>query len=263
MSLDPPSQTLNFLTETARGTGKHIVTKDPGNNLCFCKTLGCHHPSRLHPTHQVCLHSWSRLQVWALSGILQGSGPEFLQNPVSCVGGSHAPHNNVLFLNSSKHKLCTLCSPYDLGRKQPFWAARSRKLAWCLCDRAEPKSATPDFLEARLLASITMEHLNVDRCESQGSAWGIRSCSGLAEQMGKRQVSADAPTHETLHPQLTWRLNSHEMGPFVTPPRPHTLVLHGASEILHPEDFCQPWYLEVPCDSLGISCPWNQKFWHF
>lgn len=49
MSLDPPFQTLNFLTETARGTGKHIVSKDPGNSLCFCKTLGCHHPSHLHP----------------------------------------------------------------------------------------------------------------------------------------------------------------------------------------------------------------------
>lgn len=37
MSLDLPSQTLNFLTETARGTGKHIVLKEPGNVLCFVK----------------------------------------------------------------------------------------------------------------------------------------------------------------------------------------------------------------------------------
>lgn len=43
------SQTLNFLTETARGTGKHIVSKEPGNILCFCKTLGCHHPGQSIP----------------------------------------------------------------------------------------------------------------------------------------------------------------------------------------------------------------------
>lgn len=82
------------------------------------------------------------------------------------------------------------------------------------------------FWRPQLLASIIVKHLDADRCESEGISLGNSDGSGSAEQMGKQQVSADALTQEDTAPQLTSRLNSHEIGPFVTPsPNTHWFSL--------------------------------------
>lgn len=111
-----------------------------------------------------------------------------------------------------------------------------------------------------------MKHLTVNRCESQGLSLGIWSGSGSAEQMGKQQVFADA-THETLYPQLTLRLNSHEIGPFVDrPPPPTHMYIHWFSMelrncILRTSASLGYRYLEVRCDS-GLAA-WGPEFLAF
>lgn len=73
------------------------------------------------------------------------------------------------------------------------------------------------FWRPQLLASIIVKHLDADRCESEGISLGNSERLWFSRANGKQQVSADALTQEDTAPQLTSRLNSHEIGPFVTP----------------------------------------------
>lgn len=134
MSLDPPSQALNFLLGTARGTGKHTVIKEAWEHSWYLKNPA--QPLWTVPTSVFSIpltKSASTLEAGLKSqlsrgGKLQTSGPAFLQNPVSHGRGLRVPHCHVLFWNSSKHKLLTLYS-YDLGRKQSSELPGAEKLA--------------------------------------------------------------------------------------------------------------------------------------
>lgn len=154
------------------------------------------------------------------------------------------PFTIMLFLNSSKHNIFTLCSSYDLGRKQPSEHPGAEKLAWCLCDRAEPRSATPDFLETPAAGFHHNEALN---CEQ---VWESRAQPGDLEWLWFSRANGETTgvcrcnpwdTVPTAHFETEFSWNRSLCGP---PPPPnthvHTLVLHGAQK-LHPENFCQPW----------------------
>lgn len=93
----------------------------------------------------------------------------------------------MCFLNSSKHKVLTLCS-YDQHRNKPFLGSWQQENMLCFCSIGQsPEISCLIFqrpLESCWLRS-QMKNSDVDRCKSQGISLGDSGCLQFSRTNGK------------------------------------------------------------------------------